>query len=281
MYGRIFSSFVSEMPRIASKSSTRWNRPVFVRNWMMAFAVVGPTPGSSSSSFADARLMSIGCVGGFFVAKAEAASIRNTDTVKIVNFAAVPRVILGRLFRLRCSMCRSVSPLGDDFSLGVVLDYRAEKGSLLADLSAVADEDDLRVRGIEMAARGGKNISSGERANFLAIGFEIALGQLIEIDRRKLAEEAILRGHAERENAGEVAAGAIEFFGSHRNGAHTVHFVEHFGERGGRNVVAYGGAHGEISLLAKRVDSAAGAIRVALLLPNVEDETRVKRSAEN
>ena len=60
---------------------------------MMALAVVGPTPGSSSSSFADARLMSIGCDGGFLLAKAERARLKNRTAVKFVNIALVLRVI--------------------------------------------------------------------------------------------------------------------------------------------------------------------------------------------
>src|SRR5579863_1403565 len=163
----------------------------------------------------------------------------------------------------------------------VVFGDRAEEYCLLADLGAVADEDDLRVRGIEMASRGGEDVGGGKRANALAIGFEIALRQLIEIDGGKLAEESVLGGNAERENTGQVTAGAIELFLRDRNGTHAIHLVEHFGERGRGDIVAYGGADGEISQLAQSVDTAAGAVGVALLLANVEDETRMKRAAEN
>ena len=82
-----------------------------------------------------------------------------------------------------------------------------KKRGLLADLRAVADENDLRVRGIEMAARGGEDIVGGERANSLAIRFEIVFGQLVEIDGRELAEQAVLRGDAERKNAGQDSCG--------------------------------------------------------------------------
>ena len=38
------------IPRIASKSSTRRNRPLFCRASIILFAVTGPTPGNSSNS---------------------------------------------------------------------------------------------------------------------------------------------------------------------------------------------------------------------------------------
>jgi len=54
-YGRIFESSVSETPRSASGLSTRWQRPDFLRNRLMALAVDGPMPGSSSSSWGALR----------------------------------------------------------------------------------------------------------------------------------------------------------------------------------------------------------------------------------
>src|ERR1039457_1346254 len=84
-----------------------------------------------------------------------------------------------------------VSRLGRCYgSLSIVLRDRAEKGGLLANLRAVANEDNLRVRGIEMTARGGDNVVSGERTNSFAICFEITFRHLIEIDGRKLTEQA-------------------------------------------------------------------------------------------
>ena len=83
-------------------------------------------------------------------------------------------------------------------AMRIVFGDWAEKRGLLGDLLAVADQNDLRVGGIKVAASGGENIVGSERMDFLAIRFQIVLGQAIEVDRRKLAETAILRGDAER-----------------------------------------------------------------------------------
>jgi len=66
MYGRNVSNRFVLIPRIASKSSTRRNRPLFCRASMILCAVTGPTPGNSSNSLIVAAFRSIGFVGGFF-----------------------------------------------------------------------------------------------------------------------------------------------------------------------------------------------------------------------
>jgi hypothetical protein len=58
---------------------------------------------------------------------------------------------------------------------------------LAGDLGAVADQDDLRVGGIEVAARGEENIVGGEGVNFLAIRLEMIFGQMVEINGGELA----------------------------------------------------------------------------------------------
>src|SRR6202041_3820618 len=176
--------------------------------------------------------------------------------------------------------CDAVA-LGQDIPFGIVFGNRSEQARLLTNLGPVTDQDDLRVRGIKMAARGRKNIAGGELANTLTIGFEVSLGQLVEIDGRKLAQETVLGRDAEGENAGEVAAGAIKFLGGNWKRAHAVHFVEHFRERGGGHVVSHCSADGKITQLSQGVHSATGAVDVALLFADIHDQARMKCAAEN
>src|SRR5271156_393435 len=86
-------------------------------------------------------------------------------------------------------------------SLGIVFGDFAEEGGLGGELGAVADDDDLRVGRIEVAARGGEDVVRGERVDAGAIGFEIIFRQAIEIDAGDLAEHAILSGHAKRKDS--------------------------------------------------------------------------------
>jgi hypothetical protein len=51
------------MPGTFNRSSTLLKDPFFVRYAMIAFAVLGPTPVSESSSLADAELRLINRVG--------------------------------------------------------------------------------------------------------------------------------------------------------------------------------------------------------------------------
>ena len=78
---------------------------------------------------------------------------------------------------------------------------RAKEGGLFGDLGRVADEDDLGVGGIEMAARRSEDIVGSEGVNLLSIGFEVITGQFIEIDGRELTEQTALRGNAERKHS--------------------------------------------------------------------------------
>ena len=98
-------------------------------------------------------------------------------------------------------------------ALRIVFGDFAEEGGLLGDLRAVAYQNDLRVGGIEVAARGGQHIIGGERMNFLAIGFQMIFGQAVEINRGELTEQAVLRSNSQREHAGQIAARAFQFFG--------------------------------------------------------------------
>ena len=61
----------------------------------------------------------------------------------------------------------------------VVLGEFTEKRGLLADLGAVSDHYDLRVRGIEIFSRRENNVRSGERMNSGAVRLEMIFGQAI------------------------------------------------------------------------------------------------------
>jgi hypothetical protein len=104
---------------------------------MIAFAVVGPARGSSWSSFALARLILILCVGGFFAAEAEAEAAKTTAASRTAR-----------------KSIQFVSPR-------VVRRDRAEQCGLFGDLRAIADDHDLRIRGIEVAAGGCQDVGSG------------------------------------------------------------------------------------------------------------------------
>ena len=69
--------------------------------------------------------------------------------------------------RLRPAAERSL----DGLTLCIIFRDWAEEGGLLGDFLAVADEDDLRVCGIEVASRGGEDIVGSKLANALAVRF--------------------------------------------------------------------------------------------------------------
>lgn len=91
-YGRICCSRRALIPRIASKSSTRSNGPLFSRNCTMAFAVDAPTPGNCASSAAVAVFRSSGLAGGSFLAATPEAITKpqqNRSKSHIVNFVFI------------------------------------------------------------------------------------------------------------------------------------------------------------------------------------------------
>jgi hypothetical protein len=91
-YGRIFSSRAFETPLIARRSSIFRKGPLFWRTFTIAFAVLGPIPGTCWSCSAVAVFRSIGCAGGFFV------SARAPDAAKIISKIERPRS--ARLIRI-------------------------------------------------------------------------------------------------------------------------------------------------------------------------------------
>src|ERR1700728_253834 len=132
---------------------------------MIAFAVVGPTPGSSWSSFAPARLISILCVGGFFAAEAEAAAARINAASRTIHASADPSFI-GQTCEEHTTR-KSIQLV----SLRVLRRDWAEQCGLFGDLRAIADDHDLRVRRIEVAAGGCEDVGRGQRADSFAVRF--------------------------------------------------------------------------------------------------------------
>ncbi len=54
---------------------------------------------------------------------------------------------------------------------------------------------------------------------------------------------------------------------------------QNFGERGGNDIVAHGGGDGEVAVLAKRMDAAARAVGVALILADIHHQARIESTA--
>jgi hypothetical protein len=87
-YGLSFSRRAFEMRRIASRSLTLRNWPLLLRNWMMSFAVTGPTPGNCSSCSIVAVFKLIGFAGGFFcVNEIVAPAAVSSNAIKTANGA--------------------------------------------------------------------------------------------------------------------------------------------------------------------------------------------------
>src|SRR5579875_92801 len=170
---------------------------------------------------------------------------------------------------------------GERSSVGVEDADFTEKRSLRFDFGAVADNHNARVRRIEIAARGEQDIFRGERANCFAKGFEIIFRQMVQINGGKLAEQAILRGDAERKRAAQVIGGVFQFIFADGKRAHAVELVENFRERSRDDFVAHRGADGKVSGVAQRGNAAVRAVSVALLLANVGDEARIESAAVN
>src|SRR6185437_4796817 len=166
-------------------------------------------------------------------------------------------------------------------ALSIPYFYVTEKYSLRLRLRAVADDYDLRVRGIEIAARRFENVAGLQRANFLAERFQIIFRQGVQIHTRKLREQAVLRRDAERKNAAQIIYRVGEFPFADRQRAQTVEFVKHFRKRGGNHVVAHRGVHAEVSVMTQRVQCTARAVCVTLLLANIRDQPRIERAAVN
>jgi hypothetical protein len=96
-YFRIFSSRFGPIPRTESKSSTLLNAPYDFRMAKIFSAVVGPIPGTSCNCTELAELMSIGCVGGFFVAGNAAEANANTQlNSKATKARAGTRILIAR-----------------------------------------------------------------------------------------------------------------------------------------------------------------------------------------
>src|SRR5690242_16922248 len=116
------------MPRITSKSPTRRKRPPLLRKSTMAFAVVGPTPGSCSSSFTVAVFRSIGCVGGFFFARESEEKDKITAKAKAAQHKRDAKLHVIRFHSHKAgSRTRAKASLhGGRDAMGVVLRHRTE-----------------------------------------------------------------------------------------------------------------------------------------------------------
>src|SRR5215469_2629278 len=158
---------------------------------------------------------------------------------------------------------------GDGMAESIPHYYVTEQYSLRFDVGAVADDDDAGVGRIEMAARSGQDVGGGEGADFVAESFEVIFRQAVEIYGGKLAEQAILRGDAERKSAGQIIDRVAEFRVADGKRAHAVEFVKDFGERGGDDFVAHGGVDAEIAGVAQRVESAARTVGVTFLFADI------------
>ena len=133
---------------------------VFKRNSTILVARVGPMPGSCSSWLTVAVFRSMGWEGGVFFACA--------GTTRARRNAAEMRARRSGVTSWRAEAKALDESAFGDFRLRlgrVVIGYLAEKCGLLADLSAIADDDDLGVRGIEVATGGGMNILGGKRSD--------------------------------------------------------------------------------------------------------------------
>ncbi len=83
---------------------------------------------------------------------------------------------------------------------------------LLLDLRAIADHDDLRVRRIEIFLRGIENIGGRKLQNTFAVSLEIIVREAFERGHGQLPGQAVLRGEAQRKNAGQIVARVGQFF---------------------------------------------------------------------
>src|SRR5215469_4449360 len=176
-------------------------------------------PGSFSSSSTDAVFMLRGVAGGCFCAVAVPRQVNECDGCHDRR-AADSRVTRTELEATRMSAKCELLIRGTGrgptllmlLAMGIVLCHRPEKRGLRRELLAVTYEHDLGVGRIKVEPRREQNIVRGERPDFFAIGFEVVVGQLVEADGRKLAEDAVLRSNSERENSAEVTLRAFEFF---------------------------------------------------------------------
>src|ERR1700722_7603662 len=210
-----------EIPRMASRSSTRWKGPLFSRKLTIDFAVAGPMPGTCCNCSTEAELRSTGFAGGFFFcARAAPLKRKSSDAAARIN---ANRAML--LLEFTCS--RSVEILLF-VAVSVVFGEFTEQRGLFADLISVADDYDLRVGRIEIFSRRQNDIVGGERVNSLAICFQMIFRQAIQINCGKLAQHSILRRHSQRKHSSEIAARAFQFFTGNRQRTHAIHFVKYF-----------------------------------------------------
>ena len=93
-YGRIFSSRAFETPLIARRSSIFRKSPLFWRKLTIAFAVLGPIPGTCWSCSAVAVFRSIECAGGFFVSALISDAAKSISTIERPRSARLIRIIL-------------------------------------------------------------------------------------------------------------------------------------------------------------------------------------------
>src|SRR6202167_1492933 len=112
----------------------------------MAFAVLGPIPGTCCNSSAVAELQSMECAGGRRFVSAPNCTARNKSMKEtVINVRDEIRRV------------RGFKP-SDTISLWVIFRHAAAESGLIRYLCAVTDHDDLLVGGVEMAAGGGENV---------------------------------------------------------------------------------------------------------------------------
>src|SRR5690242_11854452 len=154
------------MPRIASRSSTRWNGPLFWRNCTMALAVAGPIPGTCANCAAVAVFRSSGFAGGVFLASAALAVNRAQQSSR------------KQQARRRRSVVRIARWASGSFGFCIVFRDFTKQLGLVGNLPAVAHDDDLRISRIEIAPRRGQNVRGRERADTLPKRLQVVLRQV-------------------------------------------------------------------------------------------------------
>jgi hypothetical protein len=93
-YGRIFSSRAFETPLIASRSSIFRKGPLFCRKFTIAFAVLGPIPGTCWSCSAVAVFRSIEWAGGFLVSAQISVAAKSNSKIGRTHSTELIRIIL-------------------------------------------------------------------------------------------------------------------------------------------------------------------------------------------
>src|SRR5690606_26459546 len=163
-----------------------------------------------------------------------------------------------------------------------VLDLHAQRGELVVDLAAVADDDDREVVGPEVLARGGVDLRGVDVAVNLRELRLVIVGpaeQLVVEQRR----ENLAVGLEAVRQAADVAVGDALQLGlvDAPVGGEGLHLVEDQADRVGGAVGLDGGQHGQRARTDRDRERAADAVSPALLLAQVQVEPREKAVADD